>query len=74
VKFVKSAQRLGFSLDEVAQLLRLEDGTHCKEVASLAALRLADVRSRLADLKRMETASLRWSNSAVRASAACPAR
>jgi MerR family mercuric resistance operon transcriptional regulator len=56
VKFVKSAQRLGFSLDEVAQLLRLEDDTHCKEVASLAALRLADVRSRLADLKRMETA------------------
>src|SRR5574337_1154962 len=31
VKFVKSAQRLGFSLDEVAQLLRLEDGTHCKD-------------------------------------------
>jgi MerR family mercuric resistance operon transcriptional regulator len=25
VKFVKSAQRLGFTLDEVAQLLRLED-------------------------------------------------
>lgn len=56
VKFVKSAQRLGFSLDEVAQLLRLEDGAHCKEAASLAALRLADVRSRLTDLKRMETA------------------
>ena len=56
VKFVKSAQRLGFSLDEVAQLLRLEDGTRCKEAASLAALRLADVRRRLADLNRMETA------------------
>ncbi len=56
VKFVKSAQRLGFSLDEVAQLLRLEDGTHCTEAAGLAALRLADVRSRLADLTRMETA------------------
>lgn len=56
VKFVKSAQRLGFSLDEVAQLLRLEDGTHCTEAAGLAALRLADVRNRLADLTRMETA------------------
>lgn len=31
VKFVKSAQRLGFSLDEVAQLLKLEDGTHCRK-------------------------------------------
>lgn len=56
VKFVKSAQRLGFSLDEVAQLLRLEDGTHCTEAATLAALRLTDVRNRLADLTRMETA------------------
>ena len=56
VKFVKSAQRLGFSLDEVAQLLRLEDGTHCSEAAGLAALRLADVRARLADLTRMEAA------------------
>lgn len=56
VKFVKSAQRLGFNLDEVAQLLRLDDGTHCREAAGLAAARLADVRSRLLDLQRMESA------------------
>lgn len=56
VKFVKAAQRLGFSLDEVGQLLRLEDGTHCSEAAELAALRLADVRAKLADLTRIETA------------------
>ena len=56
VKFVKSAQRLGFSLNDVAQQLRLEDGTHCTEAASLATLRLVDVRNRLADLTRMETA------------------
>ena len=41
VKFVKSAQRLGFNLDEVAQLLRLDDGTHCREAADLAAARLS---------------------------------
>jgi MerR family mercuric resistance operon transcriptional regulator len=56
VKFVKSAQRLGFSLQEVGHLLRLEDGAHCSEAAELAALRLADVRVRLADLARMEAA------------------
>jgi MerR family mercuric resistance operon transcriptional regulator len=55
VKFVKSAQRLGFSLDEVAQLLRLEYGTHCAEAAELAAMRLADVRAKLADLSRIES-------------------
>ena len=56
VKFVKSAQRLGFSLDEITELLKLEDGTHCDEAAELAAMRLADVRDRLADLTRMEAA------------------
>jgi len=29
IKFVKSAQQLGFSLDEIAELLRLQDGTQC---------------------------------------------
>ena len=54
LRFVKSAQHLGFSLDEIVELLKLEDGTHCREAAALAALRLADVRTRLADLRRME--------------------
>lgn len=54
IRFVKSAQRLGFSLDEVVQLLRLEDGTHCSEALDIAAQRLADVRARLKDLARME--------------------
>ncbi|MDT8835829.1 Hg(II)-responsive transcriptional regulator [Paraburkholderia fungorum] len=55
VRFVKSAQRLGFSLDEVADLLRLEDGTHCSEASSLAAHKLSDIRAKLADLARMES-------------------
>lgn len=42
VKFVKSAQRLGFSLDEIAELLRLDDGTHCEEASSLAEHKLKD--------------------------------
>jgi MerR family mercuric resistance operon transcriptional regulator len=56
VKFVKSAQRLGFSLDEIAELLRLEDGAHCNQAGSLAELKLKDVREKLADLTRMEAA------------------
>ena len=53
VKFVKSAQRLGFSLDEIAELLRLDDGTH-EEASSLAEHKLKDVREKMADLARME--------------------
>ncbi|NPT53846.1 Hg(II)-responsive transcriptional regulator [Paraburkholderia elongata] len=54
VRFVKSAQRLGFSLDEIADLLKLEDGTHCDEASSLAEHKLRDVQEKLADLGRME--------------------
>ncbi|MEZ5614806.1 MAG: Hg(II)-responsive transcriptional regulator [Rhodocyclaceae bacterium] len=56
LRFVKTAQRLGFSLDEIAELLRLEDGTHCAEARALAEHKLRDVREKLADLSRMETA------------------
>lgn len=56
LRFVKSAQRLGFSLDEVADLLRLEDGAHCKEASALAESKLADIRNKLAELSRMEAA------------------
>ncbi len=55
VRFVKSAQRLGFSLDEIAELLRLDDGTHCEEASRLAEHKLKDVREKMADLARMES-------------------
>jgi MerR family mercuric resistance operon transcriptional regulator len=54
VRFVKSAQRLGFSLDEIAELLRLDDGAHCDEASHLAEEKLHDVREKMADLARME--------------------
>ena len=55
VNFVKSAQRLGFSLDEIAELLQLDDGTHCEEASRLAEHKLMEVRAKLADLVRMES-------------------
>ena len=56
VRFIKSAQRLGFSLDEIADLLKLEAGSHCTEAREQAERKLADVRDRLADLRRIEVA------------------
>ena len=52
VRFIKSAQRLGFSLDEVGDLLKLEDGSHCTEAREQAERKLADVRTKLADQGR----------------------
>jgi MerR family mercuric resistance operon transcriptional regulator len=54
IRFIKSAKKLGFSLDEIITLLTLEDGTHCKEASKIAQLKLIEVRRRLADLRRME--------------------
>ncbi len=54
LRFIKSAQYLGFSLDEVAALLRLEDGTHCDEARALAEEKLAGVRAKLVDLHKIE--------------------
>jgi MerR family mercuric resistance operon transcriptional regulator len=56
LRFVKRAQGVGFSLDEIGGLLQLDDGMHCDEAAVIAAARLADVRAKLADLQRIESA------------------
>jgi MerR family transcriptional regulator, mercuric resistance operon regulatory protein len=55
LKFMRSAQRLGFSLDEIGELLKLEDGTHCDEARRLAEHKLMDVRQKLSDLARIES-------------------
>lgn len=54
VRFVKSAQRLGFNLDEIGDLLQLDDGSHCEAASQLAERKLRDVRAKMADLARME--------------------
>ncbi|MBT2325252.1 Hg(II)-responsive transcriptional regulator [Variovorax paradoxus] len=74
VRFVKSAQRLGFSLDEVAGLLALDDGAHCDEARQLAEQKLADVRAKLADLHRIESVLVTLVDGccASRARVSCP--
>ena len=54
--FVKTAQQLGFSLDEISDLLRLEDGTHCEEASALAEHKLKDVREKIKRLVSIEKA------------------
>ena len=54
--FIRRARELGFTLDEVRTLLALAaaDPDSCHEARDLAMGHLADVRARIADLRRME--------------------
>ena len=56
LRFIRQAQELGFSLEEVKELLALEDGQHCREAERLGAIKLAAVRERLGQLRRVERA------------------
>ena len=54
VRFVKTAQGLGFSLAEVAGLLQLDDGAHCDEAHDMAREKLKNVRGKLTHLQTIE--------------------
>lgn len=54
IRFIKRAQALGFSLEEVASLLELEDGTDRRSIRRIAAARLEETRRRIADLRSIE--------------------
>lgn len=55
VRFVKRAQQLGFTLDEIGELLHLADGgpDNCDRARVVAQARLADLDARIADMRRM---------------------
>ena len=50
VRFIKRAQGLGFSLEEVTGLLRLDAAGACAETRELAAHKLALIDEKLAEL------------------------
>lgn len=56
LRFVMRARELGFTLDEVRDLLAMVDGGQqtCGEVQALATAHLATVRAKIADLRRIE--------------------
>lgn len=56
--FVRRARELGFTLEEVRVLLRLAETSDapCVDVKDLAAIHLADVKAKIADLRAMQKA------------------
>jgi len=58
VRFIKRAQDLGFSLDEVEALLRLRrnSGRNRQRIRSVAERRIADIGRKIEELERMRGA------------------
>jgi DNA-binding transcriptional MerR regulator len=54
--FIKQMQGLGFSLQEIKQLLDLRDrgGHACREVRNLLSSKLAEIRNKIRDLQNLE--------------------
>ena len=53
LEFIRAAQAVGFTLDDIRALLRFDGQSPCGTVLKLIEKRLADVDARLADLKRV---------------------
>ncbi len=56
VRFIKRAQALGFSLEEIGALLGLDQAHACSETRELAAHKLQVIEIKLADLEAMRKA------------------
>lgn len=54
IRFIKRAQELGFSLDEITELLQLEEGADRASIRRIATDRLAQIEHKLSDLRRMQ--------------------
>jgi len=53
IKFIKRAQRLGFSLTEIAELLTLGDG-HCQDIRIRAEKKRDKIKSQIKDLESLQ--------------------
>ena len=53
LRFIRRAKRLGFTLDEIMALLRLQAGGERAEVKAVAEAKLVEIETRLNDLERM---------------------
>jgi DNA-binding transcriptional MerR regulator len=54
IRFIKRSQNLGFTLDEIREILRLEQGGTRSAVRHVADARLTNIREKIVALKQME--------------------
>jgi len=65
VRFIKRAQELGFSLKEVAELLKLrsQPQSACSQVRARAGAKIADIEGKIRELRKIRLELLHLSGS-----------
>jgi MerR family mercuric resistance operon transcriptional regulator len=72
IGFIRRAQQLGFTLDEIGQLMPGPHGPTCRDARRVAEQRYAVIESRLAELERMRSELGRLIAACRRSRSACP--
>ena len=74
LRFVKRCRELGFSIADIKTLLKLShsDNETCEEAGAIGVRNLELVRTKIADLKRMEAALAELVASCHKGSKECP--
>ncbi len=66
LRFIRSAQVAGFTLEEIAELLQLDATDDRARVREMAAIRIAELDHKLAQLKKARTALARLAHDCSR--------
>jgi MerR family mercuric resistance operon transcriptional regulator len=72
VRFIKRAQVLGFTLEEITGLLTLDERKACRETRGIAVHKLELIEEKIADLSKMKKALSRLVRACDTSSAGAP--
>ncbi len=53
IEFIRRAQNLGFTLEEITRLQRISDGRNCARGRDIAQVKLEELAARVAELNRL---------------------
>ncbi len=72
LRFIRSAQAVGFTLEDIRALLSLDERTSCKQVQAIIDERLADAAGRIAELRSVQRTLNRALNRCRKSRKGCP--
>lgn len=72
LQFIRTAQSVGFSLDDIRALLGLDERTSCKQVQGMIEERLSEISQRIRKLKSVQKTLTIAANRCRKSRKGCP--